>query len=368
MTISMSIPRSLPSQIQPAFRQAVRQPAITFGQTVDVSAISTDTKPMVVKPTKVSIVGGAGNVGASLASELVRGELCNEVMLIDMNGDGAKGKAIDLSQAAATTGSDTRVKGGSDYKLLENSDIVVVTAGSPRKPGMSRDDLMASSVKVITTVAQNIKEYAPNAMIIMVSNPLDTMTQLAQKVTGFPANRVFGMAGVLDSARFKSFIAEHLDTSVQNVNAMVIGEHGNSMVAVPSNTTVSGIPVTQLIQPDVLQKLIERTRNGGKEIVDLAKASSFYGPGAAIARMVKAVLKGKNDIIPVCAQVKGEYGVNGLYVGVPVVLGRNGVEKVIELKLDAKEMAEFQKSVAALRANVEQMERLSQPPVSPPAQ
>lgn len=318
----------------------------------DVVRISPRFQGTTPAATKVAIVGGGGNVGASLAMALVQGSICNEVALVDMKGGVAQGKALDLNQAAATIGSSTSVSGGDSYELLKGANIVVVTAGSPRKPGQSRDDLLKNSAQVIQTVTENIKQYAPDSMIIMVSNPLDAMTQLAQKVSGFPANRVFGMAGVLDSARFKAFIAEQLKVSPGDVQAMVLGGHGDTMVPVLSNTTVSGVPVEQFIDPTTLAKIVTRVKNAGAEIVDLMGGSSFYGPGAAIAKMINAVLKGETTVAPVCAKVDGKYGVNDVYVGVPVRLGRNGVEEVLEVKLNSQELAAFQSSVDSCKANL----------------
>jgi malate dehydrogenase len=316
-------------------------------------------------PTKVAIVGGAGNVGASLAMSLVEQSLCNEVALYDMQGNAAKGKALDLNQAAAVNGSSTFVTGGDNYEIIKDANVVVVTAGSPRQPGQSRDDLLVKSAGVIQTVCENIKQYAPDATIIMVSNPLDAMTQLAQKVTGFPPNRVFGMAGVLDSGRFKALIAEQLKVSPNDVQAMVLGGHGDTMVPILSNTTVSGVPVEQLIDKPTLDKIIDRVKNAGAEIVNLAGRSSYYGPGAAIAKMIKAVLKGETTVAPVCANVDGQYGLNNLYVGVPVRLGRTGVEQVLNIKMNPEELAAFQASVDSCKANIAKIPYLN--PVATPA-
>lgn len=340
--------------------QMNKNPLVQFGNQLASNAaadsvilsLSTSSQGKTTSPTKVAIVGGAGNVGASLAMSLVEQSLCNEVALYDMQGNAAKGKALDLNQAAAVNGSSTFVTGGDNYDVIKDANIVVVTAGSPRQPGQSRDDLLLKSAGVIQTVCENIKQYAPDATIIMVSNPLDAMTQLAQKVTGFPPNRVFGMAGVLDSGRFKALIAEQLKVSPNDVQAMVLGGHGDTMVPILSNTTVSGVPVEQLIDKPTLDKIIDRVKNAGAEIVNLAGRSSYYGPGAAIAKMIKAVLKGETTVAPVCANVDGQYGLNNLYVGVPVRLGRTGVEQVLNIKMNPDELAAFQASVDSCKANI----------------
>lgn len=306
------------------------------------------------KPTKVGIIG-AGNVGQNLAKDLVRNEFCKSVAMVDMYGDVARGKALDLLEACPVYGSNTEVIGSDDYQILEGANLVVVTAGLPRKEGMSREDLLEANARIVAKVSRNIKKYAPDSTIIMVSNPLDVMCHVAQKVSGFPPERVIGMAGVLDSARFRTFIAEALDVAVEDVQATVLGGHGDTMVPLPRYTTVAGVPITKLMDQATLDKLIDRTRNGGGEIVKYLKTSSSVAAGASIAKMVEAILKGKNTVVPCSVQLSGQYGVDGLYVGVPVKLGRDGVEKIVELDLTPEEQALFDKSVAVVRENVDML-------------
>lgn len=310
-------------------------------------------------PGKVSIIG-AGNVGASLAKDLAQNKLCKNIALVDMFANVAQGKALDIQQACAVYGSDTKLVGDSDYGIIKDSDIVVVTAGSPRKPGQSRDDLLAASVKVIADVALKIKRNAPDATIIMVSNPLDAMCHVAQMVTGFPPERVIGMAGVLDSARFKTFLADELNVSVDDVQANVLGGHGDTMVPVLSHTLVNGIPVTKLIPAAKLQEIVERTRNGGAEIVNLLNTSGYIAPGAAIAKMIEAILQDKKAVVPCSVYLNGQYGVRGLYVGVPVKLGRKGVEEILELDFTPDERNLLAQSVLSLQTNVAKLPALIQ--------
>ena len=287
---------------------------------------------------KVSIIG-AGNVGASLANYLAQKNIC-DIVLVDIMEGIPIGKGLDILQAGPILNYSVDIKGSNDYKDISGSDIVVVTAGLARKPGMSREDLIIKNAEIISQVTENIVKYAPQSMIVMVSNPLDIMTFHAFKKSGFPAHRVFGQAGVLDSIRFRTFVALELGVSPADVQAMVLGGHGDSMVPLPRYTTVSGIPLSELLSSDKINKLAERTRNGGTEIVSYLKTgSAFYAPAAATLEMVESVLLDIKRILPVSAYVKGEYGLKDLYIGVPVQLGAGGIEKIVELKLlpDEKE-------------------------------
>jgi malate dehydrogenase len=297
---------------------------------------------------KVTIVG-AGNVGATAAHWLASKEIA-DVVLIDVIEGVPQGKGLDLQEAMPIEKIDCNIRGTNDYADTANSDIVVVTAGIARKPGMSRDDLLHTNAKIIESVIASVKVTSPNAILIIVSNPLDAMAQAAYKHSGFPRERVIGMAGVLDSARFRTFIAEELNVSVENVSAFVLGGHGDTMVPLPRYSTVAGIPITELIQPERLEELVQRTRDGGAEIVKYLKTgSAFYAPGAAAVEMVEAILKDKKKILPCAAYLTGEYGINGLYVGVPCKLGSAGLEQIIEIKLTADERAALEKSASSVR-------------------
>src|SRR5579859_4945566 len=297
---------------------------------------------------KVTVVG-AGNVGATTAHWLCSKELA-DVVLIDVIEGVPQGKGLDLLEAMPIEKRDSHVLGTNDYKDTANSDIVVVTAGIPRKPGMSRDDLLNTNYKIMQDVVGKVVAASPNCILIIVSNPLDAMAQAAYKISKFSRNRVIGMAGVLDSARFRTFIAEELKVSVENVTAFVLGGHGDTMVPLPRYSTVAGIPITELIKPDRLEKLVQRTRDGGAEIVKYLKTgSAYYAPSAAATEMVEAILKDKRKILPCAAYLQGEYGINGLYVGVPVKLGARGIEQIIEIKLTAEEKAGLDKSAAAVK-------------------
>jgi malate dehydrogenase len=270
-----------------------------------------------------------------------------------------KGKALDLFQASPIMGFDSRLVGTTVYADTANSDVVVITAGIARKPGMSRDDLLSTNAKIVTNVAENVKSTSPNAVVIVVSNPLDAMVQRAYQVLGFPSHRVIGQAGVLDTARFRAFLAMELNVSVEDVSAMLMGGHGDTMVPIASCTSVGGIPVTQLIAKERLEQIVQRTRDGGAEIVSLLKTgSAYYAPAAATAQMVEAVVRDKKRLIPCAALCNAEYGVGGYYVGVPVVLGSSGIEKIIELQLTDSEKAAFQKSVDAVKSLVGTMGQL----------
>jgi malate dehydrogenase len=296
---------------------------------------------------KVTIVG-AGNVGATCAHWIASKELA-DVVLIDIMEGVPQGKGLDLLEAMPVEKRDCNIIGTNDYADTANSDIVVITAGIPRKPGMSRDDLLNTNHKIMQDVVGKVVKYSPNCIIIVVSNPLDAMAQAAFKMSGFSRNRVLGMAGVLDYARFRTFIAQELDVSVENVTAFVLGGHGDTMVPLARYSTVAGIPITELIEPTKLEAIIQRTRDGGAEIVKYLKTgSAFYAPSASACEMVEAILKDKKKILPCAVYLEGEYGINGLFVGVPAKLGSHGLEKVIEIKLTAEEQAALKKSADAV--------------------
>ncbi len=306
---------------------------------------------------KITVVG-AGHVGEHVAWFCAMKEL-GDVVLIDIVEGMPQGKALDMSQAVTLEGWDSRVVGTNDYADTADSDVVVITAGLPRKPGMSREDLLDANAKIVKSVSEQVAKYSPNAIIITVTNPLDAMTYLCQKVTGFPYNRVFGQAGILDSARFRCFIAMELNCSVEDVQAMVLGGHGDSMVPLRTCTNVSGIPITQLIPDDRLEAIIQRTRVGGGEIVKLLKTgSAYYAPALASVEMVEAVLLDKKRILPCSAYCQGEFGINDIYVGVPVLVGENGAEKIVEVQLTDDELAALQKSANAVKETVEIMKKL----------
>ncbi len=313
-----------------------------------------------MKRAKITIVG-AGNVGATTAHWCAAAEL-GDVVLVDIpQTEGMpKGKALDLLQASPIVGFDAQVTGTTRYEETAESDIVVITAGVPRKPGMSRDDLLATNARIVGSVAEEVKKTSPGAIVIVVSNPLDAMVQRAWQVTGFPPHRVVGQAGVLDTARFRAFVATELGVSVEDVSAMLLGGHGDTMVPLTSCASVGGIPVTHLIDPQRLAEIVQRTRDGGAEIVGLLKTgSAYYAPAAATAQMVEAIVRDKKRLIPCAAYCDKEYGVGGYYVGVPVVLGASGVERIIELDLTESERAAFQKSVDAVKGLVATMARLA---------
>ena len=300
---------------------------------------------------KVSVIG-SGNVGASTALLIAQRELA-DVVLVDIVEGIPQGKGLDMAESAPVDGFDSKVFGTNDYSGIRGSDIIVVTAGFPRKPGMSRLDLQKQNADIIGGISQKIADYAPASVIIMVTNPVDIMTYHAWKVTGFPKNRVMGQAGVLDSARFATFIAMELDVSMENISAMVLGGHGDEMVPLPRYTTVSGIPITELMSEDVIEKLIERTQNGGAEIVQLLKTgSAFYAPAASITQMVEAIIKNKKRILPCSVYLKGEYGISDVFVGVPVKLGINGVEEIIELKLTDAELTALRNSAEVYKEGI----------------
>lgn len=312
-----------------------------------------------MRRAKITIVG-AGNVGATTAHWCAAAELGNVVLLdIPQTGDMPKGKALDLRQASPIMGFDADVIGTNDYADTRGSDVVVITAGIPRKPGMSRDDLLATNAKIMSDVCEQVRKTSEHAIVIVVSNPLDAMVQRALQVTGFEPHRVIGQAGVLDTARYRTFLSMELGVSVEDISALLMGGHGDTMVPIPSCTSVGGIPVTQLIDSKRLDEIVERTRDGGAEIVSLLKTgSAYYAPAAATAQMVEAVVRDKKRLIPCAAYCDKEYGVGGYYVGVPVILGAGGVERIVELQLTSDEQVAFQKSVDAVKQLVGAMAKL----------
>lgn len=306
---------------------------------------------------KIGIVG-AGNVGATAAQRVAERELAREVVLLDVAEGLPQGKGLDMAESAPVERFDTRVLGGNDPDLLAGCDLVVITAGIARKPGMSRDDLQATNAEIVRTVSRDVQRAAPNAIVIVVSNPLDVMTYVAFKNTGFPPHRVVGMAGILDSARFRFFIAEALEVSVEDVTAFVLGGHGDSMLPLPRYSSVAGIPLAELLDGPTIDAIVQRTRDGGAEIVShLKTGSAYYAPASAIAEMVAAIARDKKRILPCAAYLTGQYGIRDLFVGVPVKLGAMGVESIIEIGLTAEETAALHKSVADIRENIAKLER-----------
>lgn len=312
-----------------------------------------------MRRAKISVIG-AGNVGATTAHWCASNELGDIVLLdIPATEDMPKGKALDLMQSSPIMGFDSNIVGTTSYEDTANSDVVVITAGIARKPGMSRDDLLSTNAKIVSSVAEQVAASSPDAVIIVVSNPLDAMVQQVQKVSGFPHCRVIGQAGVLDTARYRTFLAMELGVSVEDVTALLMGGHGDTMVPMPSCTSIGGVPVTRLLSKERLDEIVDRARKGGAEIVGLLKTgSAYYAPAAATAQMVEAIVKDKRRMIPCAAYCDSEYGVGGYYVGVPVILGGNGVEKVVELDLEPQEKSDFQNSVDAVRELVATMGQL----------
>ena len=296
---------------------------------------------------KVTVVG-AGNVGATLAQRLAEKDLC-DVVLVDIVEGVPQGKSLDLIEAAPVEKHDAKIIGTNDYEATKDSNIVIITAGVPRKPGMSRDDLISTNAGIMKKVTEQVAKYSPNSILIIVSNPLDAMCHVAYDVSGFPKNRVVGMAGILDSARFRAFIAMELNVSVENIHAFVLGGHGDTMVPLPRFSTVSGIPITELIPQDRIDAIVDRTRNGGAEIVKLLTTSAYYAPASAACEMAEAILKDKKKILPCAAYLKGEYGFNELFIGVPVKLGAGGVEEVVEITLTDEEKAALANSGNAVQ-------------------
>lgn len=307
---------------------------------------------------KVTVIG-AGNVGATAAQRLAEKELC-DVVLIDIIEGIPQGKTLDLTEAAPIEKHDAHLIGANTYEASKDSDIVIITAGIPRKPGMSRDDLISTNAGIMKNVTQQVVKYSPNAVIIVVSNPLDAMCHVAFDASGFPKERVIGMAGVLDSARFRAFIAMELNVSVESTHAFVLGGHGDTMVPLPRYSTVAGIPITELMSKERIDALVKRTANGGAEIVSLLKSgSAYYAPASAAVEMAESILKDKKKILPCAAYLEGEYGIRNLFIGVPVKLGSGGVEEVIEIKLTEQEQAALNKSADAVRELKETLKKIA---------
>ncbi len=309
------------------------------------------------KRKKISVIG-SGFVGSTAAHWAAQKEL-GDVVLLDINEGSAKGKALDLFETSPIEGFDSMVKGSSNYADIADSDVVILTAGLPRKPGMSRDDLLATNAKIVKECSEGIKKYAPNSVVIVVSNPLDAMAYVCKQVTGFPRERVIGMAGVLDGARFRSFIAEEANVSVKDVQAFVLGGHGDTMVPMPRHCSVGGVPLTEMLSTEKIEALVQRTRTGGAEIVGLLKTgSAYYAPSASAVQMAESILKNQNRILPCAVELNGEYGMKGLFIGVLCKLGGRGVESVIELKLNDTERSGLENSMKAVKELVEALGKL----------
>jgi malate dehydrogenase len=305
---------------------------------------------------KVTVVG-AGNVGANCALRIADKELA-DVVLVDIMEGIPQGKGLDIQQSGPVQGYDVRITGANDYEPTAGSDIVVITAGFPRKPGMSRDDLLLANFEIVKTAAENAMKYSPNAILILVTNPLDAMCWAAWKVTGLPKNRIIGMAGVLDTARFRTFLGEAMGVSVTNINALVLGGHGDTMVPITRLTNVSGVPLSEILDAETIAKIVERTQNGGAEIVKYLKTgSAYYAPSAATVEMVESILKDQKKVLPCAALLEGEYNVNGVFFGVPVKLGSSGIEKIYEVQLTDDEKAQIQKSAAAVQELVDVLQQ-----------
>ena len=299
---------------------------------------------------KVTVVG-AGNVGATCANCIAEKDIVNEVVLLDIKEGVSEGKSLDMWQTAPINLYDTRIKGvTNDYSATADSEVVVITSGLPRKPGMSRDDLISTNAGIVKSVTENVIKYSPNAKIIIVSNPLDVMCYCSYLAAKIDSSKVFGMAGILDTARYRAFLAEALNVSPKDIQALLLGGHGDTMVPLPRYTTVGGIPVTELMDADTLHAIIERTKVGGGELVKLMGTSAWYAPGAAAAQMVEAIVNNQRRVFPVCALLNGEYGMNNIYLGVPVILGKNGIEKIIEVKLDNEEKQLLEESAKAVKS------------------
>ncbi|MFQ5571282.1 MAG: malate dehydrogenase [Rhodothermales bacterium] len=306
---------------------------------------------------KVTVVG-AGNVGATVAECVARKDMVKEVVLVDIKEGLPQGKALDLMEAAPIHLFDTAITGSNGYEETAGSDICVITAGLPRKPGMSRDDLLAINAKIVRSVTEQLAAQSPNATLIIVSNPLDVMTYVAYMTSGFPSHRVMGMAGVLDTARYRAFIAMELGVSVRDIQALLMGGHGDTMVPLPRYTMVGGIPLPDLMDTDTIQTIVKRTKFGGGEIVKLMGTSAWYAPGAAAAEMVESIIKDSGRVLPCAAWLTGQYGLNDLFIGVPAKLGRNGIEEIIEVNLDDAEIALMNQSAEHVRSNLASLERL----------
>lgn len=314
---------------------------------------------IIQKIMKITVVG-AGNVGATCADVLAYREIANEVVLVDIKEGTAEGKALDIWQKAPINLYDTRTIGSTnDYEKTAGSDVVVITSGLPRKPGMTRDDLIETNAGIVKSVTENVIKHSPEAIIIVVSNPLDVMTYQAHLTSKMPRTKVMGMAGILDTARYRAFLAEALDVSPKDIQAVLMGGHGDTMVPLPRYTTVGGIPVTELIEKDKLDAIIERTKTGGGELVKLMGTSAWYAPGSAAAQMAEAIVKDQKRVFPVCIKLEGEYGIDNCYLGVPVVLGKNGVEKIIELDLNEEEKALLNTSKEHVKEVMDVLDKLN---------
>jgi malate dehydrogenase len=308
---------------------------------------------------KVTVVG-AGNVGATCADAVARWELTNEVVLLDIKEGVAEGKALDIWQTAPINLFDSRVIGSTnDYAKTAHSDVVVITSGLPRKPGMSRDDLIATNAAIVKSVTENVVKHSPNAIVIVVSNPLDVMTYCAYITSKLPSSKVFGMAGILDTARYRAFLATELNVSPKDIQAVLMGGHGDTMVPLPRYTTVGGIPVTELISKEKLDAIVDRTKKGGGEIVNLLGTSAWYAPGTAAAQMVEAIVRDQKRVFPCCVWLQGEYGLKDIYLGAPVILGRNGVERIIELKLNKEEMELCHASAKSVKEVMDVLDKMN---------
>ena len=308
---------------------------------------------------KVTVVG-AGNVGATCADAVARWELANEVVLLDIKEGVAEGKALDIWQTAPINLFDSRVIGSTnDYAKTAHSDVVVITSGLPRKPGMSRDDLIATNAAIVKSVTENVVKHSPNAIVIVVSNPLDVMTYCAYITSKLPSSKVFGMAGILDTARYRAFLATELTVSPKDIQAVLMGGHGDTMVPLPRYTTVGGIPVTELISKEKLDAIVDRTKKGGGEIVNLLGTSAWYAPGTAAAQMVEAIVRDQKRVFPCCVWLQGEYGLKDIYLGAPVILGRNGVERIIELKLNKEEMELCHASAKSVKEVMDVLDKMN---------
>jgi len=308
---------------------------------------------------KVTVVG-AGNVGATCANVIAHKELVKEVILLDIKQGIAEGKALDIWQTSGVNNYDTRVTGvTNDYAKTAGSDVVVITSGLPRKPGMSRDDLISTNAEIVASVTENVVKHSPDAILIIVSNPLDVMSYCAYVTSKLPSSKVMGMAGILDTARYRAFLAEAIDCSPKDINAMLLGGHGDTMVPLPRYTSVSGIPVSEMIDETKLNAIVERTKKGGGELVSLMGTSAWYAPGAAAAQMVESILRDQKRIFPVCAWLQGEYGLKDIYLGVPVVLGSKGIEKIIELKLNSDEMKLLNESAKSVKEVMDVFDNLN---------
>ncbi len=314
---------------------------------------------------KVTVVGAGGNVGSTVALTLAQRDFAKEVVMVDIERKEddktfypSKGRALDQWESAPIHGFDTKLTGTVDYKDTKDSDVCVITAGVPRKPGMSRDDLLEINARIVKTVTEQLVEYSPDTIIIVVSNPLDVMTYVAYETSGLPSDKVMGMAGILDTARYRAFLAEELDVSPKDIQALLMGGHGDTMVPLPRYTTISGIPVTQLIEENKLESIVERTKKGGGEIVGLMGTSAWYAPGAAAAQMVESIMLDQNRIFPCCVWLTGQYGIEDLYVGVPVKLGYGGIKEIIEVDLNEKEQQLLDESASAVRSVLEDFKKL----------